>query len=250
MEESNLKQFAEYLAGQSQGAAILEDDADLFTRPVFRAPQPLPDPLATALVMYTLRGFAEFVALNIDGAIFDGGAVVHVEKPDRVVLVGHLESYHRRREVTVAAAYDSPVQIIDKWVPVEDAVIGLLATFVDTAERGLVLELLKSVRREDAEVLDDTGTTQQVTARTGVHLAKLAKVPSPIELCPYRTFVEIEQPASLFVVRLREEGSEIKVLLRQADGGAWKVEAARRVGAYLTQLLQGLGCGDAPRVIF
>jgi len=58
---------------------------------------------------------------------------------------------------------------------------------------------------------------------------------NPIRLRPYRTFREIEQPASLFVLRLQKgrDGELPRAALFEADGGQWKLEACQAIKHWL-----------------
>lgn len=50
----------------------------------------------------------------------------------------------------------------------------------------------------------------------------------------YRTFLEVEQPESQFLLRLNEKG---EVGLFEADGGMWKLAAKKNVSTYLENAL-------------
>lgn len=50
-------------------------------------------------------------------------------------------------------------------------------------------------------------------------------------------FLEVEQPASDFLLRLDKDG---RPALYEADGGAWKLEAKRNIAAYLGEQLADL----------
>ena len=67
-------------------------------------------------------------------------------------------------------------------------------------------------------------------------------VPSPCVLRPYRTFVEVMQPASSFIFRL-EQGREqtVNAAIIEADGGAWKLDAVSNIIVYLAKELAGTG---------
>jgi len=52
-----------------------------------------------------------------------------------------------------------------------------------------------------------------------------------------RTFVEVEQPESDFLLRISERG-EIGVY--PADGGVWKLEATRNIAGYFEEALKDL----------
>jgi len=61
-------------------------------------------------------------------------------------------------------------------------------------------------------------------------------VPNPVTLLPYRTFNEIAQPPGRFVLRMKSgvaSGQRPAVALFEADGGAWQLEAIRRIRDWL-----------------
>jgi len=58
-----------------------------------------------------------------------------------------------------------------------------------------------------------------------------------VKLKPYRTFNEVEQPESEFLLRL-SDGAQ--VALYEADGGAWKLTARRNIADYLRKQLAAL----------
>lgn len=58
---------------------------------------------------------------------------------------------------------------------------------------------------------------------------------SRVALRPYRTFTEVEQPESEFILRLDDEG---RVGLIEADGGAWKMTAKASIAAYFETMLK------------
>ena len=63
------------------------------------------------------------------------------------------------------------------------------------------------------------------------------QVPNPVELKPYRTFFEIEQPSSSFVFRMKSGGKGHEdgpmCSLHEADGGAWRLDAIEEVKHFL-----------------
>ncbi|MFR8170769.1 MAG: hypothetical protein ACLU9Q_08100 [Marvinbryantia sp.] len=65
-----------------------------------------------------------------------------------------------------------------------------------------------------------------------------AFVPNPVSLIPYRTFLEVPQPASDFVFRISEgRGGAPAFKLVAADGGLWKSQAVDNVKNYLVKAL-------------
>ena len=80
----------------------------------------------------------------------------------------------------------------------------------------------------------DNGISQEVSVKTGAVLKEQQTVQPIVHLQPYRTFLEVEQPVSDFLLRLDKEGHPA---LYEADGGAWKVVAKRSIAAYLAEKL-------------
>ena len=76
-----------------------------------------------------------------------------------------------------------------------------------------------------------------VTIKTGIASVGEAEVPNPVTLAPYRTFPEIEQVESKFIFRMKE-GPLAAIF--EADGGAWKNEAMKRIKEYLVENLKEL----------
>ena len=80
----------------------------------------------------------------------------------------------------------------------------------------------------------DNGVTQTVEASQGISLKSTVAVRPRVELQPFRTFLEVDQPASEFLLRI--DGSD-RVGLFEADGGVWKLEAKNNIAAYLRKAL-------------
>lgn len=76
------------------------------------------------------------------------------------------------------------------------------------------------------------------TVETKLSLAPELGATNPVTLRPYRTFLEVEQPESKFIFRIRE-GSDGQPMFKlvEADGGLWKYEAVDAIKKYLTENL-------------
>ena len=81
----------------------------------------------------------------------------------------------------------------------------------------------------------DDGVSQDVTVKKGIQKEGWEMVPNPVSLAPYRTFSEVDQPESNFVLRVKANGPTCA--LYEADGGAWKAAAMHNIAAYLAYRL-------------
>lgn len=198
-----------------------------------------PGPQAVALGVYTLGALAEYVKANRD-ALDLTTLVAHVVGPDVVVLNGKLQDRSRARESYVkATALNLTENFLGKFMSLEEFVIGLQSRFLDSGERTALLRLFSNVKHETVKTSSDDGIGQTVTAKAGVALVSDVVVPNPVTLSPFRTFREVLQPASSFVLRVQpgRNGGLPEAGLFEADGGAWRIVAVDRVRDWLIEAL-------------
>lgn len=161
------------------------------------------------------------------------GTIVHVVSPTTVhVISNQVAGFYRERYYTCQAML--PDIMFDRFIDVENFNIMLQSTFIDNEERSKVLSVVGNIRSAQVQSIDDDGISQQVEVKAGIQRAATAVVPNPVMLAPYRTFLEVEQPTSAFVLRLKDGPS---AALFEADGGAWQIEAVKRIQAYLQDRL-------------
>ena len=116
----------------------------------------------------------------------------------------------------------------------EKAIIELRSKFMPGEGVDYLLDLLSRINKENGVTTRDNGVSQEVEARQGISLKALVQVKPRISMRPYRTFLEVEQPESEFILRLDEDGN---VGLFEADGGMWKMQAKASIVAYFEEKL-------------
>jgi hypothetical protein len=123
----------------------------------------------------------------------------------------------------------------------EVALIELRSLFIPGEGTAYLLDLLSRMTDENSVTTRDNGVTQQVEAKQGVSLNVMVDVKPRVMLRPFRTFLEVEQPESEFLIRVdAEEG----IGFFEADGGIWKLEAKRNIAKYFeTQLADLIEAG-------
>ena len=122
------------------------------------------------------------------------------------------------------------------YMDYDTARIKLNACFDNTPDREYVLGLLSNIVKGDQAEVKDNGITQQVKVQTGIQLAGMETIRPIVQLKPYRTFPEIDQPESDFLLRVNND----QVGIFEADGGMWKLHAKARIRAYLEEELADL----------
>lgn len=120
---------------------------------------------------------------------------------------------------------------------IEEAIIQLRSLFVPDEGVTYVLDLLSRIGKNDSIQITDNGVTQTVEAAQGVSLKAMEKIKPRVKLRPFRTFLEVEQPESDFLLRVDKDKG---VGLFEADGGVWKLEAKRNIAEYFKRELKDL----------
>lgn len=132
---------------------------------------------------------------------------------------------------------DTPRVKTGTFMSHEEAVIQIQSLYIPNDDTRYLLKLLSSVSQESKVSSKDNGVSQTVEARTGVALTTNLEVRPYVNLQPFRTFLEVPQPESMFLLRLDNDG---KVALIEADGGVWKLEATRNIAGYFEENLNDL----------
>jgi hypothetical protein len=192
------------------------------------SPQPLPEPFP----MSSLSGLVDYVKSAFDHV---DGYALFVDGPTSVRLASKLLGEFRQRETLAIAKPFLSRQIgHGQYMDLEQFIVGIQSGFVQDEMTAAVLRVVGNVVEETVSTSEDDGITQTVAARAGIARRAEAKVPNPVVLRPFRTFPEIEQPASRFVLRLRRKEGELpQAALFACDDCQWMVDATRSIGEYL-----------------
>lgn len=190
---------------------------------------PIKEPAVSPITCHTLTGLVDFYdALPED----DQGRVLFlVEDFNRVHIVSEIFGPEKQREYFITAEAYKQDDPFDKYFKHEDFMIKMLSLFVQDDTTAKVLKIVGNLKSEAGAAYSDDGLTQIVTAKTGITKVENIDLPNPIKLRPYRTFTDIEQPESSFVLRLKQADG-IAAALFQADGAAWKNTAIASIKAY------------------
>ena len=150
------------------------------------------------------------------------------------VMTTYLPDYSRN--LLYSAVADAP-GIRTGWRSQEEALIELRSLFVPNAGTEYLLDLLSHISENSNVTSKDNGVTQQVEARQGVDLKAMVAVKPRVKLIPFRTFLEVAQPESEFLLRVDKDNG---VGFFEADGGVWKLEAKSNIARYFEEHLKDL----------
>lgn len=119
----------------------------------------------------------------------------------------------------------------------EQALIELRSLFLQNEGVAYLLGLLSRMSEQSQVDTHDNGVTQTVETVQGIALKANETIKPRVSLAPFRTFLEVEQPESEFLLRVSEDG---KIGLFEADGGVWKLEAKQNICQYFDKRLESL----------
>ncbi len=188
-------------------------------------------PTAKQIEMSTLTSLVDYIKGNID--TMAKRMVVHVKSPEEVCLFSQLNE-HREREHLVSVLAKVPEFRYGTFIDNETFIINVQAKFIEDekTDKSLLLKFAGTVEQEGVASYGDDGVTQKATIRNGIASKTDAIVPNPVKMRPYRTFIEVEQPVSEFIFRIKDSGG-VGCALFEADGGAWKNAAMKNIKDYL-----------------
>ncbi|HEM3541876.1 hypothetical protein [Streptococcus suis] len=189
-------------------------------------------PIPPRLYLNTLDSLVEYLKTDLD-QLGEKRVLVVVESPKEVTVYEELDE-DANRAILVKVESMTPEIRFGQYEESSDFNIILQSRFVDTDDRNIVLDFASALKIDNGLEIVDDGVGQTATIKTGVASLGQAKAPNPVTLRPYRTFAEVEQPASQFIYRINKAGY---MALFEADGGKWKLDAINNIADYLKSKL-------------
>ena len=231
-----IKKAIEYIVGLS-APIINEIEGETYSdKPLNRISYV---PRASSIEMNTLSSLVDYIKSGVDSF---GSMIIHVQSPTLVSMYSALD-VEREREYAVHVKAQLPSFAFGQFQDHESFCIGIQSKCIDDpdTDKAILLKFAGTVEAGSVSEYGDDGITQKATVKTGIASKGDALVPSPVTLKPFRTFVEVEQPISSFIFRMKEDkyNKGIQCALFEADGGAWKISATEAIKAYLVKELEG-----------
>lgn len=202
-----IKKALEYIVGMSAPTITKIGGQDYSDKPLNRISY---NPKADPIALTTLTSLVDYIRRDID--VMPGKMIVHVKSPTSVSLYSALDPA-RVRERLVEVSADVPRFEFGHFIGHEEFCIALQSKFMPTDDRALLLKFAGTVEAGSVAEYGDDGISQKATIKTGVASKGAALVPSPAVLKPYRTFIEIDQPESEFVFRMKQDSRSAAVMV-------------------------------------
>ena len=189
-------------------------------------------PLAECIKMGSLGGLVEMISR--DNIRQDRPLFVRVTDATSVDVFGPIRSDMLREQPYRAEAH-LPNIAFNSYMDIEKMIITLKSKFEPTDDREYLIQLLGNISDNKSVQTKDDGITQSVTVTAGIAMVGEQRIKPIVKLKPYRTFLEVSQPESEFLIRVKDGCAA----LFEADGGRWELEAMRNIGDYLREAFKG-----------
>ena len=200
---------------------------------------PVLEPSPKALSITTLTGLRDYLKADVD-TLSPTELIIHVFDYENVALISRLLEPWQTRDTLIAVKCDNLKFPFGQFMDVENFIIRLQSQFVQDEATATILKIVGNVTDSVVKQFNDDGVTQQATVKAGVSRVENIAVPNPVTLAPFRTFLEIEQPASKFVFRMRSGNEAPACALFEADGGTWKNTATLRIKEWLADQIKDI----------
>ncbi|QOY37066.1 hypothetical protein AWH56_005340 [Anaerobacillus isosaccharinicus] len=217
-----LKEAMEYLLGLGKAVVHYENGQAYSDKRLYLMTEPTAEPIT----IHSLSGLVEYLKSEYE---WDERLMVHVVSPTEVRVFDALNGNKGRNQYIQTTAL-LPSFNFGNFHDVESFNIKLQSCFVNNDDRSTMLKVVGNIKEEAVNTIGDDGVSQSVVAKTGVATVGNVVVPNPVLLAPYRTFIEVKQPESEFIFRMKTGPT---CALFEADGGAWKIEAMNNIKMYL-----------------
>lgn len=218
---------------------------------------PVEDPSLPFLSVDTLKGLVDYLRSGFDkkeiGSFYPPPpatgyceqeapgdplrVALHVVSPHLVRAFLPIAGSWKNRFIAVQAEWSRSPFPFGDWMDQEDFIIKMQAMFLPSGSWQPVMDIAGKIVCADTAEITDNGISQAVTVQRGARLGNGIILPNPVMLKPVRTFIEVDQPESSFVLRMRSE--PVKLSLHEADMGAWELTAKDNIKEYLQKELPG-----------
>ncbi|GAA5395204.1 hypothetical protein SuUB92_14940 [Streptococcus uberis] len=225
-------QYAVNLANEKPQTILGQNGKEYYDRNKHILSELNPKKYSRTLQLSTLKSLIDYLKSDINQINFKRLMVI-VEGPTEVVVCEQDDEEMYRNVLVSVEAITSQVYF-GNYEAASDFNIILQSKFVDSDDRPTVIEFASALKIENGSEIIDDGISQTATIKQGVASLVKAKAPNPVTLRPYRTFAEVEQPASQFIFRINQRA---EMALFEADGGKWRLAAINNIANFLKEEL-------------
>lgn len=226
-----------YQAIRQDAAPVVQeiDGRKYVDKRLIPANEPSPEPLRVS----SLTGICDYIQCNVDN-LDTSKLLFVVNDATNVEVLSNLQKPFQQRFSYIEANH-KPVELpIGEWKNSLEFNTLIQATCADGYDKEILLRYIANIKSVGEYGLYDDGKAQQITVKKGISAVENDILPNPVTLAPYRTFLEIEQPTSKFILRVKENEGSFWFRLTVGDGGEWQNAAKLSILTYFKENLPNI----------
>lgn len=191
---------------------------------------------ADTIHIRTLTGIVDYLKDEIDKDKMSNKIFINIIDYDEVKITSELKN-DLSRDIFIHCENRGIDIPFNRFVDREMFNIILQSCFVQNEDSQIVLSYIGNMTDNTVRAIGDDGVSQEVSIKQATKGVVDVIIPNPVELIPYRTFTDIDQPESRFIFRVNERG---ECALFEADGGAWKNTAMQSIVEFFKEQLSDI----------
>lgn len=230
-----IKEALQYVAG------LVKDSQEIITKEINGETyikgeaKRIPIDEVKALNLHSLNATVDYIRSNLKSEKFQLPYIIKIVDGEVRVYSGLDDRLGRNR-----LSYTEPMVpniAFNRYMPMEQFIIQLKTCFIETENLNRLAAMVSTITDKSEIKIEDDGFGISVSNVNGTVIKKAEglHINPIVRLTPYRTFLELEQPESKFLLRVRECG---EMALFEADGGVWQLEVQEKISEYLRTALQ------------
>lgn len=207
-------------------------DKEYTSRQVYLPPK---EETVGALKVGSLTALVDYLNKGVDGHNSEN-LLIHVEDESTVKIYEQVETKDGSRQLWIEAEADLAQFKWGVYLSQEEFISALQSLFIHSEDYDTVLQYVSNIVADEEVQISDDGIAQEIILQNGIN-RKSTKIKNPIELAPIRTFTEIPQPVSPFILRMQKINGLVKTALYEADNGKWENDAREFIKDFLEEHL-------------
>lgn len=182
--------------------------------------------------IFTLSGIVDFLSINIDKFNISD-FFIRVANPKYVEILSKLKEGYLVRSVPLRAHYDGEGTPYHKEFSYFNFASMLYEYFVHTKELKELIAKLNGITSVKDTQFTNNGVEMMIQRRNGITLVGNETFDPVVTLKPYRTFHDVEQPESKFLIKINERDGIPYFSIVPVDGGMWERRAVSAIKEWL-----------------
>lgn len=225
----------EAIAKLKEEGMVIDFDGKKFARQGFQ--RLIDNPRPSAINGTTLSGLVDYIKADKE-AFKPASCMIQIRDYSEVSLFEAFDGEDQERTVFYRAKLDKelPAFPFDVYLESEDFIIKARSRMQPSDDMDKIIEIVSKLAVQEKIIAKDDGLSQVVQTKRGVSggVTDPTETKGTYSLKPYRTFREINQPESKFILRLkaREDGIPT-VALFDSEGGIWRYHAMLAIKDWL-----------------